>query len=68
MLVLIKSYNCTYTSHIISLIFCPSVVKTREPKDEQLCITVHTIYNNIHDADPLDNSSIKEQKKQHCLT
>ena len=35
-----------------------SVAKTSEPEDEQLCITVHTI-NNIHDADPLDNSSIK---------
>ena len=32
-----------------------SFVKTREPKDEQLCIAVHTI-NDICDADPLDNS------------
>ena len=31
-----------------------SVAKTREPKDEQLCTTVHTI-QNIHDTDPLDN-------------
>ena len=68
MLVLIKSYNCTYTSHIISLIFCLSVAKTREPKDEQLCITVHALDNNICDADPLDNSSRKAQIKLHCLT
>ena len=32
----------------LSLIFHPSIAKTREPKDEQLCITVHTIYNNIY--------------------
>ena len=32
----------------------------KEPKDEQLCITVHEIINNICDANPLDNSSIKE--------
>ena len=30
----------------------------KEPKDEQLCIAVHTI-NNICDANSLDNSSIK---------
>ena len=33
-------------------------MKTREPKDEQLCIAVHTI-NNMQDANPLDNSSNK---------
>ena len=33
----------------------PKCAKTSEPKDEQLCITVHPINNNIHDADPLDN-------------
>ena len=32
---------------------CTLVVKTREPKDEQLCITVHIIWN-IHDTCPLD--------------
>ena len=68
MLVLIKSYNCTYVSPVISLIFCLSVVKTREPEDKQLCITVHTINDTIHDANPLDNSSSKEKIKQHCLT
>ena len=52
----------------LSLIFCLSVTKTREPKDEQLSITVHTINNNICDADPLDNSSSKAQIKWHCLS
>ena len=37
----------------------PKCSEEKEPKDEQLCITVHTINNNIHDTDPLDNSSIK---------
>ena len=41
-------------SHIISLTFCLSVAKTSESKDEQPCIAVHTVNNNIHDADPLD--------------
>ena len=67
MLVLIKSYNCTYTSHIISCILL-KCCKENEPKDEQLCITVHTINDNICDTDPLDNSSNKIQIKQHCLT
>ena len=40
----------------------------KEPEDEQLYITVHTINNNIRDADPLDNPSDKAQLKQHCLT
>ena len=57
MLVLIKSYNCTYTSHVLSPIFHLSIVKTREPKDKQLCIAAHPINNNICDTDPLDNSS-----------
>ena len=35
-----------------------NVMKTMEPKDEQLSIAMNTI-NNICDADPLDNSSIK---------
>ena len=48
------------------IIYCPSVAKTGEPKDEQLCIAVHTI--NIHDANPLDNSCIKAHLRQHCLT
>ena len=42
---------------ILSLIiYCLGVAKKREPKDEQLCIAVHTINNNIHDTDCLDNS------------
>ena len=59
MLVLIKSHNCIYTNQILSPIFYLSVEKTREPKDKQLCIAVHTINRYIHDADPLDNSSNK---------
>ena len=66
MLVLIKSYNCTYTSHVISYILL--CCKEKEPKDEQLCIAVHTIYNNIHDANPLDKPGNQAQLKQHCLT
>ena len=42
-------------------IYCLSVVKKREPKDEQLCITVH---NNICDADSQDNASNKTQLRQ----
>ena len=53
---------------MLCLIFCLNVAKTREPEDEQLCIAVHPINNNINDADPLDNSSSKAQIKQHCLT
>ena len=56
MLVIIKICNCTYTSHIVSYCVLPKCCKEKEPKDEQLCITVHTINNNIHDANPLDNS------------
>ena len=67
MLVLIKSYNCTYTSHIISCILS-KCYKEKEPKDEQFCIAVHTINNNIHDTDPKDSSSNKAQIKWHCLT
>ena len=55
---LIKNYKYTYISHVISFKFCLSVVKSREPKDNQLCISLHTI-NNICDADPLDNSGNK---------
>ena len=51
MTVLIKICNCTYISHIISFKSHVRVAKTREPKDKQLCIAVHTIIN-ICDADP----------------
>ena len=54
MLVLINVCNCTHISHVCLLNFHLRVVKTREPKDEQLCIAVH-IVNNIHDTEPLDN-------------
>ena len=39
-----------------------------EPKDEQLCIAVHTVNNNICDANPLDKSNSKAQINPHCLT
>ena len=55
MLVLIESYHCTYTSHVISYIL-PMCCKEKEPKEKWLCITVHTINNNIRDADPHDES------------
>ena len=63
----LKSYNCICTSHVLYPVFCLSVVKTIEPKDEQLCIVVCTINNNICDTDPLDNSSSKAHIKWHCL-
>ena len=50
--------NCNHISHVISFHIPPKWCKEKEPKDEQLCITMHTI-NNICDADPPDNSSIK---------
>ena len=40
--------------------------KEKEPKDEQLCITVHTI-NNICDANSLDDLSNKGQLSEYCL-
>ena len=68
MLVIIKIYNCIYISHIVTSHIPPKCCKEKEPKDEQLCITVHTININICDADPLDNSGNKAQLSQHCLT
>ena len=67
MLEIIRNYNCIYKSHIESYIL-PKCCEEKEPKDEQLCITVHTITNNICDADPLDNSSNIVQESEHCLT
>ena len=46
----------------------PKCCKENEPKDEQLCIAVHIINNNICDADPLDNSNNIAQLSEHCLT
>ena len=66
MLKIIKNCNCTYTSHAVSYI-PPKYCKAKEPKDEQLCITVHTINSNICDADPLDNSSNIAQSSKYCL-
>ena len=59
MLVSIMSCNCNYISHIISYHTLPKCCEEKEPKDKQLCIAVHTINNNIHDADPLDSLSDK---------
>ena len=59
MLVSINGCNCNHISHIISYYILPKCCEEKEPEDEQLCIAVHTINNNIHDANPLDNSSIK---------
>ena len=53
-------------SHVTLLIYCLSV-QTREPKDEQLCIAVHLINNNIRDVDPLDNSSNTAQIDSNAL-
>ena len=58
MSVLIKICNCTHISHVVSFKSHLSVVKTREPEDEQLCIAVHTV-NILCDADPQDNSTNK---------
>ena len=51
MLVIMKSCNCIHTSHGVSYILS-KCCEEKEPKDEQLCVTVHIINNNIHDANP----------------
>ena len=68
MLESIKSCKCNHISHIISYYMPPKCCKEKEPKDEQLCIAMQTINNNIHGADPLDNLSNKAQLRQDCLT
>ena len=68
MLVRIKIYNCNYISHLASYYILPKCCKEKESKDEQLCITVHTINNNICDADPQDNISNKVQLSEHFFT
>ena len=67
MLEIIKNYNCIYKSHIEPYIQ-PKCSEEKEPEDKQLCIAVHTITNNIHDADPLDKPSNIVQSSKHCLT
>ena len=67
MLVIIKSYNCIHISHIVSHYILPKCCKEKEPEDAQLHIAVHTINNNIHDTNPLDNSSNIAQLSKHCL-
>ena len=42
------------------------VVKTRKPKDKQLCIAVHT-YKNIHDIDPRDIQDNKKNNQKQAL-
>ena len=61
MLVLIMIYKFTHIGHIISSYILPKSCKEKEPKDEQLCITVHII-NNICNNNPLDNEVIKHRK------
>ena len=68
MLVIIKIYNFNHISHIVSCYIPPKFCEEKEPKDKQLCITLHTIKNNICDANPLDNLNNKAQLRQHCLT
>ena len=68
MLVIIKICNCTCSSHVVYYYMLPKCCEEKEPKDEQLCIVVHKINNNIHDADPLDNLSNIAQLSKHCLT
>ena len=68
MLVIIKICNCTHVSHIISCYILPKCCKEKESEDKQLCIAVHTINDNICDANPLDNLSNKAQLSEHCLT
>ena len=68
MLVIIKICNYTHTSHIFSCYIPPKCCEEKEPADEQLCIAVYIINNNICDAKPLDNLSNKAQLCQHCLT
>ena len=68
MLVIIKICNCIHISHIVSCYIPPKCCEEKKHEEEQLCIAVHTINNNIHDADPLDNLSNKAQLSEHCLT
>ena len=68
MLVSIKSCNCNHISHVIFYYIPPKSCKEKESKDKQLCITVHTINNNICDANPLDILRNKAQLRQQCLT
>ena len=65
---IIKICNCTHISHVISCHILPKCCKENKPKDEQLCIIVHTINNNICDANPLDDLSNKAQLTRYCLT
>ena len=52
---------------MLCLIIPPMCCEEKESKDEQLCIIVHTINNNIRDANPLDKSSHKTQLKRTAL-
>ena len=59
MLVIIKICNCVHISHVVSYYIPLKCCKEKEPRDEQVCIVVHIINNNICDANPLDNLSDK---------
>ena len=67
MLKIIKNCNCTLNYSHCVLCTPPKCCEEKEPKDEQLCIAVHTINNNIHDMDPLDTSSNIAQSSEHYL-
>ena len=64
---IIQICNCNHISHLISYYIPPQCCKEKGPKDEQMCITVHTINNNIHHTDPLDNLGNKAQLSEHYL-
>ena len=67
MLVIIKNYNCTYTGHVVSYYTALSVAQRKEPEEKQLCINVHTINNNICDANPLDDKVIQYSQTSTAL-
>ena len=66
MLVSIKICNCNHIKHVISYYIQPKCCEEKEPKDEQLCMTVHTI-NNICDINPLNNSGKKHTKASTAI-
>ena len=68
MLVIIRFVIVLILVYIVSYHIPPKCCKEKEPKVEQLCIAVHTINNNIQDADPLDNFSNKAQLTKQYLT
>ena len=51
----------------LSLILLPKSCEEKEPEDEQLCIAVHTINNNICDANPYTIQVIKHSLSSTAL-